>query len=73
LFRVHRWEYPGGQEGKSPRLYVRFDDDLSAKYRRRDYHLLSYRSRDQDENCNAGKRYHFRRDGKGFMDMNSSN
>src|SRR5262245_46061543 len=53
----HTWEYDRGKEGKSPWLYVKFDDDLTSRMKNRDYRLASYRSPQRTDCSRYGKEY----------------
>lgn len=67
----HTWEYDEGSVGRSPNLYVNFDDNLSNRTTRREYVLDSYRSPQQTGCTRYGKEYRFRYDGsaKQFIDL----
>ena len=67
----HTWAYEQGKVGRSPNLYVNFDDDLSSTMRRRQYVLESYRSPQETDCRRYGREYHFRFDGsaKKFIDL----
>lgn len=67
----HTWEYEPGKEGRSPNLYVMFDDDLSGRMKNRDYVLESYRSPQKTDCKRYGKEYQFRYDGSArkFIDL----
>jgi hypothetical protein len=70
--RVSHWyEYPRGKEGRSPPLYINFDDDLSGKVKSREYRLESYRSPQTTDCIRYGREYQFRFDGSArkFIDL----
>jgi hypothetical protein len=70
--RISHWyEYPAGQVGRSPPLFISFDDDLSGQVKQREYRLESYRSPQTTDCIRYGREYQFRYDGsaKRFIDL----
>ena len=59
----HTWEYASGNVGRSPTLFVKFDDDLSGRAKWRERALESYRSPQKTDCHRYGKEYHFHYDG----------
>jgi hypothetical protein len=57
------WEYASRSVGRSPTLFVKFDDDLSGRAKWRDKALESYRSPQKTDCHRYGKEYHFHYDG----------
>ena len=67
--RPHIWDL--GKTGKNPPFRIKFDDDLSSRYKQRDYVLESYAAPQQTDCVRYGREYQFRFDGtaKNYIDV----
>lgn len=72
-WRSHYYQYPNSSSHVSPKLFIRFDSDMTGGNYWQEYELTKYASEDTD--CNTkGKKYRFVWDNSTrFIDLRSFN